>query len=63
MKDGLFIMFLALVLLVLFFVMGYKEGGENSLQEIINECQQKLPRDQYCTIIAVPENELDSLED
>lgn len=28
-------------------------------KELIKQCQKDLPRDQYCTIIAVPGNEIE----
>ena len=30
-----------------------------SSKAVIEQCQKDLPRDQYCTIIAVPENEIE----
>lgn len=59
MGDFLWTMFLVIVLMCLSFLIGHKAGAGYSEQQIINECQENLPRDQYCIIIAVPEKDLE----
>lgn len=38
-------------------ILGYDMGIQKQ-REVIVQCQKELPRNQYCTIIAVPEQEI-----
>jgi hypothetical protein len=42
-------------------VIGFKIGvdGYGNISAMVQECQKDLPRNEYCTIIVVPEKDLE----
>jgi hypothetical protein len=63
---GAFQTFLVVVTIVIVsiftgIVIGFKIGvdGYGNISAMVQECQKDLPRNEYCAIIAVPEQDLE----
>ena len=55
-SSAWFIPFMIAILFSLMVLISAYEVGMSSQRELLTECEKDLPRNEYCKIIAVPEN-------